>query len=181
MRKLFDEIKDKQEFLLRFYNQYHKYLYKQVWELCYSKQDVDDIVQTVWEKLIPKEELLRSLAHGQRLTYISKPAENTIKEIARKQKISVCSLEQVAEFTYDGTQFLEQQQDQHMRHACFQAAWALVDENSRELLERKYWLNETDEEIALAMNISRASVRMYLSRARKRALSVLAPSKEDIL
>ena len=181
MRKLFDQIKDKQEFLLRFYNQYHKYLYKQVWELCYSKQDVDDIVQTVWEKLIPKEELLRSLAHGQRLTYISKTAENTIKEIARKEKVSICSLDQIAQPIYDGTRFLEQLHDKHTKHECFQAAWALVDENSRELLERKYWLNETDEEIALAMNISRDSVRMYLSRARKRALSILANSKEDIL
>lgn len=180
MRKVISENK-KQDFLLWFYNQYRKYLYKQVWELCYSKQDVDDIVQTVWEKLISKEELLRTLAHGQQLNYITKTAENTVKEIARKQKVSLCSLEQIAEPTYDGTRYLEQLQDKHMRHKCFQAMWVLVDANTRELLERKYWLNETDEEIALAMGIGRDSVRMYLSRARRKALSILSPAKEDIL
>lgn len=180
MHKPFIE-NNKPDFLQFFYDQYRRYLYKQVWELCNSKQDVDDIVQTVWEKLIAKEYLLRTLAHGQRLNYISKTAENTIKEIARKQKISVCSLEQIAEPTYDGTRFLERLQDKRMKHECFRAAWMLVDENTRELLERKYLLNEADEDIACAMNISKDSVRMYLSRARKRALSILANSKEDIL
>lgn len=181
MRKAFVENNDKQEFILWFYDQYRKYLYKQVWNLCYSKQDVDDIVQTVWEKLIAKEELLRTLAHGQRLNYISKAAENTIKEIARKERVSVCSLDQIAQPIYDGTRYLEQTQDKRMRHECFRTVWAQVDVDTRELLERKYLLSETDEEIALAMNISRDSVRMYLSRARRKALSILSPAKEDIL
>lgn len=172
---------NKPDFLLQFYNQYRNFLYKQVWNQCYSKQDVGDIVQTVWEKLIAKEELLRTLAHGQRLNYISKAVENTIKELTRKQKVPLCSLDQIVEPAYDGTQFLERLQDKRMKHEHFQAAWAQVDDDARELLERKYWLNETDEEIASAMNISKASVRMYLSRARRRALSILSDYKENLL
>ena len=181
MRKVFIESNDKQEFLLCFYDQYRKFVYKQVWEFCYSKQDIDDIVQNVWEKLIAKEELLRTLAHSQRLTYISKTAENTIKELARKQRLSVCSLDQIQEPIYDGTRFLEQLQDKRMRHECFQTAWTLVDADTRELLERKYLLNETDEEIARVLNISKDSVRMYLSRARRQALAVLSQFREKIL
>jgi predicted transcriptional regulator len=52
---------------------------------------------------------------------------------------------------------------------------------SHDNFERKYWLDATDEDIACTMNISKDSVRMYLSRARKRALSILSNSKENIL
>lgn len=152
-----------------------------MWEQCYNTQDVEDIVQTVWEKLIPKDDLLRTLEHGQRLNYISKTVENTIRETARKQKVVVCSLEQITAPAYDGTRFLEQLQDKRMKREQFQAAWALVDADTRELLERKYWLDETDEQIASAMNISKDSVRMYLSRARKKALLVLERFKENML
>ena len=171
----------KPDFLLQFYDQYRNYLYKHVWSQYCSKQDVEDIVQTVWEKLIAKEDLLIKLEHRQRLNYISKTVENTVRELKRKQRVSVCSLEQIKEPTYDGTRFLEQLQDKHMKHEHFQAVWAQVDASTRELLERKYWLDETDEEIASAMNISTASVRMYLSRARRRALSILANAKENLL
>lgn len=180
MRKSLDQ-NNRPDFLLQFYNQYRYFLYKQVWEQCYDAQDAEDIVQTVWEKLITKEELLRILEHRQRLNYISKTVENTIREIARKQKVVVFSLEQITEPAYDGTRILEQMQDARMKREYFKTAWVEVDDDARELLERKYWLDESDEEIAFAMNISKASVRMYLSRARKRALSILANSKEDIL
>lgn len=180
MHKSLDQ-NNRPDFLLQFYNQYRYYLYKQVWEQCYDAQSVEDIVQTVWEKLITKGELLRTLEHRQRLNYISKTVENTIREIARKQKVVVCSLEQIAEPAYDGTRILEQMQDKWMKQEYFQATWALVDADTRELLERKYWLDETDEQIASAMNISKDSVRMYLSRARRKALFILDCYKENIL
>ena len=72
-------------------------------------------------------------------------------------------------------------QDKWMKQEYFQATWALVDADTRELLERKYWLDETDEQIASAMNISKDSVRMYLSRARRKALFILDCYKENIL
>ena len=107
--------------------------------------------------------------------------KNTIREIARKQNVVICSLEQIAEPAYDGTRILEQMQDKWMKQEYFQATWALVDADTRELLERKYWLDETDEQIASAMNISKDSVRMYLSRARRKALFILDCYKENIL
>ena len=180
MRQFLDENK-KQEFLEEFYNQYRNYLYKQVWEQCYDSQDVEDVVQTIWEKLITKEELLRVLVHRQRLNYISKTVENTIRERARNHKAIVYSIEQIAEPAYDGSWFLEQMQDNRIKYEHFKAAWAQVDVNTRELLERKYLLNETDEEIAISMNICKSSVRMYLSRARRKALLVLSSSKEKLL
>lgn len=156
-------------------------MYKCVWDLYHCKQDAEDIVQIVWEKLIAKENTLRKLAHGQRINYISKTVENTIKEIQRKKRPVVCSLEQTVEPIYDGTRYLEGLYNKRMQYESFHDAWILVDAPTRELLERKYCLEETDEDISRAMNISKQSVRMYLTRARRKAFTVLASSKNDLL
>ena len=48
-------------FLIWLYEQYSDYVYKLAWDLCSDPQAIDDLVQTVWEKLISKEHILQTL------------------------------------------------------------------------------------------------------------------------
>ena len=161
-------------FLDDLYIQCSEYLYKLAWELSSGAQDVDDLVQTVWVKLIAKEQTLRTLSHPQRLNYISKTMKNTLREDARKKKLIICSLDAVVGYDSGHIDDVIDVIDKEIQRRMFSEAWALVNDDVRELLERKYDLEETDEEIALAMGIKVGSVRMYLTRAKRAARTVIA-------
>lgn len=52
--------KSKDDFLGILYDRYSDYLYKLAWELSSDPQNVEDLVQTVWVKLIAKEKTIRA-------------------------------------------------------------------------------------------------------------------------
>ena len=165
---------DRDDFLNILYDRYSDYLYKLAWELCSSPQDIDDLVQTVWVKLIAKEQILRTLSHPQKLNYISRTLRNLLREDARRKKLLVCTLESVDGFDSGYIDEINDSIDHEMKRRLFSEVWPTVNEDVRELLERKYDLKESDEEIARMMGIKVASVRMYLSRAKKTARNTLA-------
>lgn len=51
--------------------------------------------------------------------------------------------------------------------------WAKLDERSRFVLESRYILEKTDAEIAQTLKVNPNSVRMILTRARKKAFSLM--------
>lgn len=172
---------ERDSFLLWLCTQYSDYVYKLAWDLCPEPQDIDDLVQTVWEKLINKEQVLQTLDKPQQLNYISKTMKNTLREEARRKKLLTCSLDSVVGCSTDPIGFIDDAIDQAIQLRVFREVWPQMDEDIRELLERKYDLNETDEEIARSMEIKPASVRTYLSRARKQARKILNEHKHLLL
>ena len=172
---------DRDDFLSWLYEQYSDYIYKLAWDSCSEPQDIDDLVQTVWEKLISKEQALQTLDKPQQLNYISKTMKNTLREEARRKKLLTCSLDSVVGCSTDPIGFIDDAIDQAIQLRVFREVWPQINEDIRELLERKYDLNETDEEIAQSMGIKPASVRMYLSRARKQARKILNEHKHLLL
>lgn len=168
-------------FLLWLYEQYSDYVYKLAWDLCSEPQDIDDLVQTVWEKLISKEHILQKLDKPQQLNYISKTLKNTLHEEARRKKLLTCSLDAVVGYCSGQIDQIDESIDQAIQCRAFHEIWPQIDEDVRELLERKYDLNETDEEIAHSMGIKPASVRMYLTRAKKTARKILNNQRTRLL
>lgn len=173
--------KSNEDFLDDLYNRYSDYLYKLAWELSSSAQDVDDLVQTVWVKLITREQTLRALSHPQKLNYIAKTMKNTLREEARKRKLITCSLDCTEGYDQGHLDEVNEAIDKEIQRRLFSKAWTLVNEDVRELLERKYELGESDEEIAQSMGIKATSVRMYLSRAKKAARDAMKEYKNRLL
>lgn len=170
-----------QSYLTWFYNQYAKYLYSKARACCSNLQDVDDLVQTVWEKLITKESTLRGLDQPQQLNYISVTVRNTVREEARKKKLEICSLETVQWYAADCIVEIDEVIDRDLMRGLFHEAWQQVDPDVRELLERKYFLEENDDEIGKAMGIKSSSVRMYLTRAKRAARHTLEKHKDRLI
>lgn len=168
-----------EDFFTCFYEQYKGYLYKLAWDHSPAKQDACDLAQTVWEKLLRHESKLRELSHEQRLGYIATTIINTVREDARKRRNDICSLETVQLLTPGGIEYICHRFDRAVSHREFLRLWPLVDASARELLERKYFLEESNEEIAHAMGISPNSVRMYLTRAKRSAASVFNAHREQ--
>lgn len=161
------------DFADRFYEKYSRYVYKRVWQECHIPADVDDIVQSTWEALSTKWSTLENLSNPKQISYISVTITNIIRMNARKKKLETCSLESIAELGYNGTTIMDMLLDRKIQIKNFREAWLNVDPSTREPLERKYILEQTDAEIAASMQIKASSVRTYLTRARRTALTVL--------
>lgn len=163
---------DSDSFFPQFYREYQQFVYQQAWKYTSAAFDVDDLVQDVWLKLCQKCELLSTYSKKQQLSYLAVAVRNTAISNARKAKGS-CSIDFLENAAYDGANLLDEIFDRKFRIEAFRAAWVQVPGTTRELLERKYILMESDEEIARQMQIHPNSVRMALSRARKQAFSIL--------
>ena len=173
-------VPDKELFCLWLYNKYGKFVLKEAWKYCSNVQDVEDLTQEIWEKMSSKSETLKHYSHEQLCAYLAVSVRNQAITDARKKKDEY-SLEVAEKVAYNEMDILDEHLDREYKKNAFYKYWRLVPQPSKELLERKYLLHETDAEIGLAMNMSPDSVRMALSRARKKAFAVLLQFRDVLL
>lgn len=167
-------------FLSQFYCMYSKFVYHQAWKYCNTQHDVDDLTQEVWLKLCTRGHQLYSYSAEQQTAYVAATVRNTAISLARK-KTGECPLEFAGGISFNESDVLNEIFDRQLKIQTFQKIWPTVPNQTRELLERKYIMKESDQEIAKAMGISAGSVRMYLTRARKTAFAVLGEYKKDLI
>lgn len=167
-------------FITELYDQYNRYTYKLAWQYCKFDYEVSDLVQEVWLKLCLQAEKLHSLSPEQQVAYISATLRNTAFSYFRKEVITF-PLDTANGIAVNEPDILNSILDRQSNLRRFYQLWEHVPQPARELLERKYFQEETDAEIAAAMGIGRNSVRMYLTRARKTAHAVLAAYKDVIM
>lgn len=171
---------DKDLFCSWLYDKYSRFVYKEAWKYCTNIQDAEDLTQEIWEKMSTKYETLCHYSHEQLCAYLAVSVKNQAISAARKRKDEY-SLEFAEKIVYNEMDILDEHLDREYKKKSFYKYWRLVPQPAKELLERKYLLHETDSEIATAMNISVDSVRMALSRARKKAFSVLFQFRDSLL
>ncbi|MGM9600185.1 MAG: RNA polymerase sigma factor [Faecousia sp.] len=161
------------------YQKYSNFLYKLAWQYGADRYDVEELVQCVWLRLCEKADVLASLSSERQLSYIATTLRNTAISLSRTNKVE-WSLEMAENICYNESDMLAVLMDRKLRTERFREIWPQVPVDARELLERKYFLMESDKEIASVMGIRPNSVRTYLSRARKIAYTILAEYKEEI-
>ena len=154
------------------YDEYSLYVYKRAWQYCSNAVHIDDLVQEVWMNICANPDRVFQLPKPQLMAYLSATVRNTACSLARSAPVEL-PLEDASRLTYNEADILNTILDRRLSVEAFRSVWPYVPEQARELLERKYFLEESDAEIAQALGIRSSSVRMYLSRARKTALSVL--------
>lgn len=167
-------------FLLWFYTEYSRYVYKLVWQAIDNPGDVEDLVQEVWLRLCAKGDLLINFSKKRHLSYITATVKNTVISMIRKQHVEY-PLEFAYTLFYCEDEIINAIFDRRTKIHRFYEVWLLVPASTRELLERKYILLETDEEIACDLGIKTSSVRMYLTRARSAACAILSQYKDELL
>jgi len=161
-----------EDFLNQLYTTYSKFIYKEAWKYCNDSEDVDDLVQEVWVKLCSKGDMLSGFSKQQHCTYLSAAVRNTAISLARKKRETL-PLDFAEQYGYNEPELLNERLDRQLTVDLFRKAWPQIPLETREILERKYILSQSDKEIARTMQIGENSVRMYLTRARKTALALL--------
>lgn len=167
-------------FLIWFYGEYCRYVYKLAWEIAGNHFDTDDLVQEVWLRLCSKSIFLADFPKERHLSYISSTVKNTAISLARKKHYEY-SLDFIYTLSYDEAEILNAKLDRQMKLQRFREVWIRVPPEDREILERKYILFQTDGEIALDLGIKSSSVRMYLTRARHAACSILSQHRNNLI
>lgn len=165
------------EFMIRLYEDYNRLIYSTIQKFVQNPYDIEDIQQSLLVKLIEHISTLRSLAPNMVVYYISAAARNSAFSFIRsKKKDAVASFddeEWLEGYTISDSETVEtaffRQEDMHALHDV----WEQLPEQCRYLLEAKYFLEQSDAEISESLCIKASSVRMYLTRARKKAFELM--------
>ena len=139
---------------------------------------VEDLIHDAFIKLIEKEDLLRSFSRCTLRTYIVYTIRNTSISFLRKKAVESRRLvsiddQQETERTSDDALLPEKVIIMDEKKKEFIKVWDTLPEDTRELLAGKYILRMSDAELAEEFGCSTDSIRMKLTRARRKALEMI--------
>ena len=167
------ESESDRDFMARLYLDYKLLMFSSIKKIINDQDVAEDLIQEVLIKLIDKIALLRSLDKKRLTSYVviacKNQARNYIRSLHSRDIVSFDDLpsepcsDALPEDLVINKMVLEK----------LRSRWGGLSANMQEVLERRYILMESFEEIAEAMGSKPASVRMQLSRARKAALELL--------
>lgn len=156
--------------------QYQKLMYSTIQKVTNDHWLIDDIFQTSFEHLIGKIDLLKDLDRNRLVNYLIVTCRNTAYNMCRSYSAHITEdLDEYATILPDKTQpsHLDDYLIQKDRLSSLKSIWPKLDTRSQNLLEAKYILGKLDSDIAKELDIKEASVRMALSRARKKAYELI--------
>lgn len=164
------EDEDDKAFMTWLYLQYRRLIYSEIWKIIGDRDEAEDLLQTVVEKLIGKLPLLRELERDKLVNYIISAAKNTAYNYLRGRKPEVPWEEQEESLPASAP---EEQVIAQEDLLALARVWPELDERTRYLLTAKYILKKSGREIAGDLNMPPDNVRMALARARRRARAAM--------
>lgn len=164
-------------FMKDLYKKYSRLMYATALSMIPDCQDCEDIVQDAVESLCKKVHTLMGLPAPALSVYIVYTVKNRARNFKRHQTVkdkhvvamANTSLEQIeAPDPLPETRMeLEEQVDALYR------VWPELPEQDRELLYRKYVLRQKNEELSGFLHCKPDSVRMRLTRAKRKAAALM--------
>lgn len=133
----------------------------------------EDVVQDTFVRCMKRIDTLRNLPEYARSTYLMTALKRNALNRARKNGESV-PVEKID--VPDETASVEERAIQKLTVAEVKEAFKKLPESLKEVLRYKYLLELKDSEIAKTLGVSKNTVRVYLTRARR---AVLALCRED--
>ena len=158
-------------FILYIYERFQRLMYNIA--VTMASDEAEDVMQETLIRLKGKTETLRSLREDRLAAYIKTAVEHTaINHINRRstrlRRIVTDSVEELE--LCDPAPRPEEQLLASERDEYFYGIFARLAEEDQRLLKGKYILELNDSEMAEQIGCKPASIRMKLTRARRRAL-----------
>lgn len=164
-------------YMLELWENYNALMLAKAQQFCRDLSLCDDVVQTSLMYLIPKAPLLQSLEERARVCYIVTTVKNTAILAQRRQKQAAAH-----EVTYDNQEFdvlpdpsidLEKQFIAKETSQEILSIMQLLSDTDRALLCGKYFIGNSDRELAEQLDCTPAALRMRLTRARRKLYTLL--------
>ena len=166
---------DSRQFFIDLYRDYRPLMYRMALSYVGNPSTAEDLVHDALVKLIEKENTITKFRRCTLTSYIVYTIRNLSKNYLRRQ-----SLEQqyFVDVDINSNEFLvvdnaplpEEVMLMSERRAEFIEIWDSLPDDTKILLEGKYILGLSDEELATEFDCSPDSIRMKLTRARRLAL-----------
>lgn len=164
-------------FMKELYIQYRRLMYSTARLYISNSHDCEDIVQDSVESLCKKIQKLRGLPKCALPMYISYTVKHTALNFQRHQAVINRHIAELDGANYEDYELpelsLERIEELNERSTGLFQMWPKLPEQDRELLYRKYVLGQTNEELAEIFHCQKDSVRMRLTRARRKAISLM--------
>lgn len=169
------EDESSRDFMLRLYVNSVTRMYLEAVKYVSDKETAEDVVSDAVVKLVEKVDLLRQLDEGKRLAYaVTTVRHMAYRHLRQKSRLELTSFEALEELlpsadaeTTDDKILKEQ------RKARLRELFVAIPTEDLLLLEEKIILLWSDEEIAKTLGIQPNSVRMRLTRAKRRVADAL--------
>jgi RNA polymerase sigma-70 factor (ECF subfamily) len=170
-----DDLNDRQ-FMSELYERYRRIMYSKAMEHLADPQDADDLIQDCLEKLIKNVSTLRSLDDCALISYIVATVRNTAINLSKHLKVESRHVYLTDFEDEDPADFATLPEDILLSNEfsnAFAKVFDTLSEDDQLLLRGKYVLEMEDEELADIFGCAPNSIRMKLTRARRRAVKCL--------
>ena len=169
---------DDRAFMLNLYKNYYNLARKNIFSITHSREDVEDLINDVFIKLIEKITLLRTFDSCKTTTYIvytiRSVSINYVKHKAIETKhLYFSEYMDILEDFPDSESGLDDRLIRQEESYLLEKAISLLPQSQKDLLYFKYLLDMSDQAIAEVLGIAPNSVRQYLTRARRNAKKLI--------
>lgn len=166
------------DFIIQLYQNYNRLMFSVAKRYITDCDLCEDIIQDSIEKLIKKVEVIKPMERCILAAYIVSTVKNTaINYIKREKKFQnrMRSFNELEEVDVLSDQL---SMDEYLtlleKKANLQRIWKLLSTEDQLLFEGKYILGYTDAELAVQLGCKADSIRMKMTRARRRALNLIS-------
>ncbi len=168
-------------FIARLYDEFKYIMLSTAKSYVSSPEDREDIVQESVIKLLKKAALLREKERPALAAYIVYTVRNTAKNHLRRRSVERAHFGESDGDTEPEADMIPLDELMALRERQVRLDRLLsgLSEDDQTLLIGKYILEYSDEELARELGCKSASVRMKLTRARRRALKIIA--RDEVL
>lgn len=172
-------------FMTDIYIKYSDIMRKKAEKLLSSEVEAEELVQDVFAKMIERAEVIMSVEEKKLPAYLMAAVRNSVMNRYRRRNIekkyfTELDEEENIEWVRDESPLPEDVYMEKENLGELSKALRKIPEKDRVILEDKYVLEMSDEQIAKQFGVSTSSVRSYLSRARKKAYSILTKEGEYV-
>jgi RNA polymerase sigma factor (sigma-70 family) len=169
---------DDRAFMQEVYQQNERLMYAIALKYASNTQDCEDIVHDTVEKLCKNIAKIKELPNSALRAYVVYAVRNTAINFRKHQSTINRHIQQLSgddsNSEYDQPEsIIERIEDLQEKRTRLTKVWMQLTDAEQELLYRKYVLEQTTEELAGIFQCSRDSIRMRLSRARRKSLRLM--------
>lgn len=170
-----EDVSDR-EFMLWLYQEFKGLMFATAKQYISSQSDCEDIIQDCLVKLIEKISVLRVKNHCVLSSYIVHTIRNTSINYLKRQEVmqsKTYSLDEQDSEIASSEPSMDELMAVLERKEQLSRIWSQLPEEEQLLLEGKYILHYTDAELALQLHCKPGSIRMKLTRARRKAFRMM--------
>lgn len=168
---------EEKRFFSELYETHKGLLFLSVRQYVADPAAAEDLVQDSLVKLMERSEAVRRLQGGALAAYVAATARHTAIDYLRRTGAMPAPADAPADLA-DDTSLPEAALLRREELTRLRDVWPRLRQEDRFLLERKYLLNQTDQELAQYLGCRKSSVRMKLTRARRAALRLMEEGDE---